>query len=336
MININGNSVRIGQFGVGPIGLESLRLAAKKNWAEVVGAVDVDPEKIGKDLGDLTGLRELKGRYVYGSFEELWEDADPHAILHTAGSDANTSIDQISPMAQRGLAVASSCEQLLYPELRAPEAANRLDDLCKDSGAKVVGTGVNPGFVMDVLPVCLSGVTTNVRGVFAERVVDASTRRQPLQKKIGSGMDPDEFRSRFSEGKAGHAGFRESAALIAHCLAWPIDEIIETCEPMIAEKPIMTEHFSVPQGKTCGLHQRVSVISDGEQKIELDLKMYLEAINPHDAVRIDGDPPIEAVVRGGVAGDQATVAALINSVPRLLRSSPGLLLMTDLPVPSWA
>lgn len=336
MININGSTVRIGQFGVGPIGLESIRLVAKKPWAQVVGAVDVDPEKIGRSLGELTGLEELKDRFVYGSFEELWEETEPQAILHTAGSSAETSISQIAPMARHGLAIASSCEQLLYPELRAPESSHRLDVLCKRHGARVVGAGVNPGFVMDVLPVCLSGVTTNVRGVFVERVVNASTRRGPLQRKIGSGMDPEEFRQLFAAGAAGHAGFRESAALIAHCLGWPIDEMVETCEPVIAKSVIVTEHFDVPPGKTCGLHQRVVVKSDGEQRIELDLKMYLDAEDPHDAVRVDGDPPIEAIVKGGVAGDQATVAAIVNSVPRLLRSSPGLLLMTDLPVPSWA
>lgn len=335
MISINGSTVRIGQFGVGPIGLSAIRLAAKKSWAEVVGAVDIDPEKVGKSLGQLTGLTELNDRYVYGSFEELWGKTDPQAMLHTAGSNAETSIGEIAPMAQRGLAVASSCEQLLYPRLRAPDAAHRLDLLCRDCGAKVVGTGVNPGFVMDVLPVCLSGVTTNVSGVFAERVVNASTRRRPLQQKIGSGMDPEEFRQKFADGAAGHAGFRESAALIAHCFDWPIDKIAETCEPVVADRPIVTEYFDVPPGKTCGLHQRVTVVSNGVQRIELDLKMYLDAEDPHDAVRIDGEPPIEALVKGGVAGDEATVAALVNSVPRLLRSSPGLLLMTELPVPSW-
>jgi 4-hydroxy-tetrahydrodipicolinate reductase len=336
VISANGSILRIGQFGVGSIGIESIRLAASKPWAEVVGAVDVDPAKIGRSLAELTGLDELSDRYVYGSFRELWEKTDLQAILHTAGSSAETSINEIIPMARHGLTVASSCEQLLFPQLRAAEASNRLDSMCKAYGARVVGTGVNPGFVMDVLPICLSGITTNVQSVFAERVVNASTRRKPLQQKIGSGMRPEEFRQRFAAGAAGHAGFRESAALIAHCLGWTIDEMLETCEPVIAERPLVTAHFDVPPGMTCGLHQRVVVRSQGEQRIELDLKMYLDAEDPHDTVRIDGDPPVEALVKGGVAGDQATVAALVNSLPRLLRSSPGLHLMTDLPVPSWA
>jgi hypothetical protein len=336
VINISNGRLRLGQFGVGPIGAESIRLAASKPWAKVVGAVDIDPTIIGRSLGELTGLADLNDCYVYGSFEELWEAQQPEAILHTAGSSAESSIHEIEPMAERGLAVASSCEQLLYPRLQAAESSLRLDALCRKMGARVVGTGVNPGFVMDVLPVCLSGVTSNVQSVYAERVVNASSRRMPLQRKIGSGMDPQEFRQRFSAGKAGHAGFRESAALIAYCLRWPIDEIIETCEPVVAEKNITTAYFDVPRGMTSGIHQRVRVISEGVERIALDLQMYLDAENPHDTVRIDGEPPIEVYVKGGVAGDQATVAALVNSLPRLLRSPPGLLLMSDLPLPSWA
>ena len=336
MINIRNGRLRLGQFGVGPIGAESIRLAASKPWAKVVGAVDIDPAMIGRSLGDLTGLAELDDCLVYGSFEELWEARQPEAVLHTAGSNAELSIHEIEPMARHGLAVASSCEQLLYPQLRAAESSQRLDALCRQMGARVVGTGVNPGFVMDVLPVCLSGVTSNVQRVYVERVVNASSRRLPLQKKIGSGMDPQEFRQRFSDGQAGHAGFRESAALIAYCLRWPIEEIIETCEPVVAQRNIATQYFDVPKGMTCGIHQRVTVISEGVERIELDLKMYLDAEDPHDMVRIEGEPPIEVSVKGGVAGDQATVAALVNSLPRLLRSPPGLLLMSDLPLPSWA
>lgn len=336
MINISNGRLRLGQFGVGPIGVESIRLAASKPWVKVVGAVDIDPNVIGRSLGELTGIPELDDCRVYSSFEELWEAQQPEAILHTAGSSAESSIHQIEPMARHGLAIASSCEQLLYPQLRAAESSQRLDALCREMGARVVGTGVNPGFVMDVLPVCLSGVTSNVQRVYAERVVNASTRRLPLQKKIGSGLDPEEFSRRFSDGQAGHAGFRESAALIAYCLRWPIDEINETCEPVVAQRNITTAYFDVPRGMTCGIHQRVTVISEGVARIELDLQMYLDAENPHDMVCIDGEPPIEVFVKGGVAGDQATVAALVNSLPRLLRSPPGLLLMSDLPLPSWA
>src|SRR5205814_122084 len=113
----------------------------------------------------------------------------------------------------------------------------------RESGARVVATGVNPGFVLDVLPVTLTGVCREVRGIYGERVVNAATRRGPLQKKIGSGMPPEEFRALFRAGKAGHAGFRESAALIAHALGWEIGQLEETCDPVFADHDIQTAFF---------------------------------------------------------------------------------------------
>ena len=133
----------------------------------------------------------------------------------------------------------------------------------------------------------------------------------------------------------GHAGFRESAALIAHAMKWELSEIAETCEPIVAQQDLCTEYFDVPKGKTCGLHQRAVGLCAGDARIELDLQMFLGAPAPHDRVRIDGDPKIEACVEGGVAGDHATVAALLNAVPRLLRTPPGIRLMTELALPCW-
>ena len=273
---------------------------------------------------------------VHASFEDLWQRVQPQVVLHTAGSKAAQVLEQMEPMVTRGVSVASTCEELLYPRLRAAKAASRVDAIAHENGGRIVATGVNPGFVMDLLPICLTGVSRSVNAISAQRVVNASTRRMPLQKKIGSGMDPAEFRRLFSEGKMGHAGFQESASLIAHAMGWPVDEIVETCEPMIAEREIRTKYFQVAKGLTCGLHQRCLVKSGNHTKIDLDLKMYLEAESPHDAIRIDGDPPLDVILRGGVAGDTATVAALVNIVPRLLKSAPGLHLLTDLALPAWS
>jgi len=326
----------IAQFGLGPIGIESVRLSATKPWVRIVGAVDIDPGKAGRPVAEVAGIGNLDGGRVYGTFAELLEDVRPQVVLHTAGSRAAEALAQIEPMCRRGISVASTCEELLYPMLRAPEEARRLDDICRESGSRVVGTGVNPGFVMDVLPICLSGVCRSVVKISAWRVVDASSRRKPLQRKIGSGLEPQAFNDLVQRGCAGHAGFRESASLIAHAMAWKLDDLQETCEPVIAVDEIRTEHFQVQRGFVSGLHQRCIGRVESEVRIELDLSMYLGAPDPHDAVRIEGDPRLEVRIPGGVAGDQATVAALVNVVPRLVRASPGLRLMTDLAVPAFA
>lgn len=327
------SKIKIAQFGLGPIGLETLKLASTKPWAEIVGGIDIDPAKIGKDLAELTQTPALKGALVYSSLDELLAKSRPDVIFHTAVSKVKAAYAQIEPMARRGISVVSSCEELLFPQLREPDLAAKFDEACKAGGARVVGTGVNPGFVMDVLPVCMTGVSRSVRAVHVQRVVNATTRRGPLQKKIGSGLAPEEFERLFNEGKAGHAGLKESLALVAHCLNWKITDLIEIGKAVVADHDIRTPHVDVKKGQCCGLHQRAEAKVNGQVCLTLDLKMYLDAANPHDACQIEGEPPLNVMINGGVAGDHATVAAVVNAAPRLLKSAPGLLLMTDLPVP---
>jgi len=325
--------IRIAQFGLGPIGIETLKLAGTKPWAEIVGGIDIDPQKIGKDLGELTQMKAARGKKVYVSLKELVAFKKPDIIFHTAVSKFKDAFSQIEPIARMGISVVSSCEELLFPQLCEPQLSAKLDQICKKSGARVIGTGVNPGFVMDLLPLCMTGVSRDVRAVHVQRVVNASTRRAPLQKKIGSGMAPEEFRRLFKAGKAGHAGLKESLALIAYCLGWKTGRIVETGDAVVADHDIHTQFLEVKQGQTCGLHQRAEAKVNGKVCLTLDLRMYLDAPEPHDAIQIEGEPPLNVVVNRGVAGDHATVAALVNTAPRLLKAKPGLLLMTDLAVP---
>jgi 2,4-diaminopentanoate dehydrogenase len=328
--------IKIAQFGLGPIGIETLKLAATKPWAQIIGGIDIDPAKVGKSLAEITGLASLGQSKVYRSLDELIAIGKPDVIFHTSVSKIKAAIAQIEPIVRAGISVVSSCEELLYPPLREPELAKQFDQLCKQHGARVLGTGVNPGFIMDVVPVCFTGVCRSVNAIHVQRVVNAATRRGPLQKKIGSGLAPAEFERLFAEGKAGHAGLKDSAALIAHCLGWKISELTETCRAVVADHNIKTPHVEVKQGQCCGLHQRGEAKVDGKLVLTLDLKMYLDAPNPHDACQIEGDPSLKLHLDGGVAGDSATVSSVVNAAPRILKAAPGLLLMTDIGVPCLA
>jgi hypothetical protein len=328
--------VQVAQFGLGPIGIAALQLAATKPWLEVVGGVDVAPDLIGRDLGDLTGAVPLRGRRVFATLGELLAEARPDVVLHTSVSRLAAAVAQMEPWLAHGLAFISTCEELVFPAYRDAALAARLDHACREYGARVFGTGVNPGFVMDVLPVTLSGVSRRVDSVSVQRVVNASTRRGPLQRKIGSGLAPAEFERRFKAAEAGHAGLKDSIALLAHGLGWTLDGITETGQAVVAERDLRTPHVEVRQGQCCGLHQTAVGTRAGQPVITLDLQMYLEAPNPHDAIQITGEPPLRLLIEGGVAGDSATVAALVNAIPRVLKAAPGLLLATDIPAPAFA
>ena len=329
--------IKVGQFGLGPIGLETLKLAAAKPWVQIVGGIDIDSAKVGKNLSELTGIASLGSSRVFASLNELLAATDkPDIIFHTAVSRLKDAFAQIEPIVRQGISIVSSCEELLFPAVREPILADRLDQLCKAGNARVLGTGVNPGFAMDVLPICLTGVCRNVGAVHIQRVVNASTRRGPLQKKIGSGLAPAEFERLFAADQAGHAGLKDSAALIAHALGWKLGNLTETCHAVVATHHIRTPHVDVKEGQCCGLHQRAEATVNGTVSLTLDLKMYLDAPDPHDACQIEGDPPLNLMIKGGIAGDSATVAAVVNAAPRVLKAPPGLLLMTDIGVPSFA
>ncbi|HYC70523.1 MAG TPA: hypothetical protein VEB66_04905 [Opitutaceae bacterium] len=326
---------KVAQFGLGPIGLESLRLAATIPTLEIVGAVDNDPAKAGRSLADLTGVGALDGLTVVRTVEDLFRENPPTVILHTASSSAATTFAQMRPALELGVNVVSTCEELIFPALRAPALAKEYDVLCRHAGARIVATGVNPGFVMDALPICLTGVCREVEAITIERVVDAATRRQPLQAKIGSGQPAAAFRERLASGRAGHAGLRESLALVAHALGWTLDAVHETAEPVVAAGAIRTEFFDVAPGQVCGIHQRAVGLVGGRERVVLDLQMYLGAPDPRDVIVVRGRPDLHLRLEGGVAGDTATIAALVNTVPRLLAAAPGLRLLTELALPVW-
>ncbi|MBI3884690.1 MAG: dihydrodipicolinate reductase [Opitutae bacterium] len=327
--------VKVAQFGLGPIGLESLRLAAAQPWMEIVGAADNDPAKAGRPLAEMTGLGSLDGLSVAPSLEEIFRDTQPDVILHTATSRARATLEQMRPALEVGVSVATTCEELVFPRLRVPDLFEEYHALCRHTGARLVATGVNPGFVMDLLPIGLTGVCRAVDHIRVERVVNATTRRRPLQAKIGSGQEAAAFRAKLQSGAAGHAGLRESLALVAHAMAWTLDEIREQSEPVVADRKLATEFFTVAAGQVCGVHQRVVGSVGPVEKISLELRMYLEALAPHDTIVISGRPGLHVTIAGGVAGDDATVASLINVVPRLLAAAPGLRLLTELAVPSF-
>ena len=186
-------------------------------------------------------------------------------------------MDQLLACLGAGLCIVSTCEELAYPFRKHPELSKTLDEAAQEEGVALVGTGVNPGFVMDKLPLTLSAVSQRIDWVSAVRIVDASKRRLPLQKKIGAGMTPEEFRAQVAAGVIKHHGLPESIAMVADGLGFALDDISETIEPMIAEEVIKTEFLEVAPGQVAGVHQVARGTAAGKEKIFMELKMYVGA-----------------------------------------------------------
>jgi len=327
------NRIRVVQFGLGPIGQACVNVLAQKSGVELVGGIDIAPNKIGKDLGEVCGLKNHLGAFVRGDVGAALAEWQPHVVVHTTLSFLDRIEDQLVALIRSRAHVVSSTEELFYPYRRNPEFCGRIDTLAKQHGVAIVGTGVNPGFSMDILPLCLTGVCTVVKKITATRVVDASRRRLPLQKKIGAGITRKEFRERVATGTFGHVGLRESAFAVMNAMGWPVDDIKESLKPMLANKKVQTPFLTVATGQITGIHQILRAKSGGQERLVLELQMHVGAKKPHDSIEIAGNPPLSMRIEGGIFGDTATIGALVNAIPKIMKAQPGLRTMLDLPVP---
>lgn len=323
-------ALRIAVVGLGPIGREVVRWATRRPGIEVVGAADIDPTLAGGDLGIVTGVEALQGRTVHERLEVLLDEVPLDVMVQTSGSRFLRVLPQIEAAVRRGVDVVSSAEEMIYPHHRHPREAADLDDLARLREVTVVGTGINPGFVMDRLPALVAAVCAAPLSVRVSRVVDAATRRAQLQRKIGVGMEPAVFAEAVAAGRMGHVGLVESGALLAHALEWDIDHFEEQIEPVVADRPLKTAHVAAQPGQVAGLRHRVRGISGGTVAIDLHLEMLVGAPEPVDELVIEGEPPLRLRFPGGIPGDIATVAALLDAVPRVHRAAPGLRTVLEL------
>lgn len=328
---IDGNKkLRVISYGLGPVGLAAARIVLDNNRLEIVGAIDIAEEKVSKDLGDLLTLDRKVGIRVSSNWRKVSNDSHADVVLHATGSRLEKVYSQIEDIVSAGINCVSSCEELFFPYTRHPDLSWKIDKVAREHQVTVLGTGVNPGFVMDALPLFLTGACKCVKGISVERVVDVSTRRFPLQKKVGAGLRPKEFENMVKEGMLGHVGLIETAQFLAHNLGWELDKFQEAIKPVIAQEPVSTQFFDVQKGYVVGINHTVYGVKNGERIIALTLKMYIGARDSRDVIHIEGDPALEVLIKKGVPGDIATAAILVNTVPLVAQARPGLLTVKDM------
>jgi 4-hydroxy-tetrahydrodipicolinate reductase len=317
------------QYGLGPVGCAVVRLGVERGL-RYIGAVDQDPGKVGRDLGLAAGLEEPLGVTVAGEAGKVLAQNGGLVVTHATGSSLRQVAGQLVDLLKAGCTVVSTCEELSYPYLRYPEEAALLDETAKKCGGRLLGTGVNPGFIMDFLPLALTAAAQKVTALRVERTVDAARRREPLQRKVGVGLSKEEYLRGVEEGRIRHVGLPESAAMLAAGMGWKLERFEEEIEPVIADRPLRGANGTVEPGFVAGTRQVLrGFVSGPEPEITLDLKMALGE-EEVDKIFIEGHPPLTFQVCGGVPGDLATASFLINSLAGLLELPPGLYTMLDL------
>jgi len=327
------NRIKVVIYGCGVMGRKMAQALLPKRSFQLVAAVDIDPQIAGRDLGELLDPPRKLGLKVSADARQVLAAKKPQAVIHTTTSHLKTVFPQIAECLRARANVISTCEELSYPYRRHPGLSRELDALAKKNKVTVVGTGINPGFLMDTLPLVLTAPCLKVESITVTRMMNSAKRRIPFQKKVGTALTPAEFRDQINNKIiTGHVGLLESINMIADGLGWKLDEAVELPpEPVLAEKDIPTGLGLVRPGNVLGLKSVAYATMAGRQVIRLIFTANAGVTEEYDEVLIEGLPRLQQRIIGGVHGDTGTVAVTINVVPRAVEALPGLKVMKDLP-----
>ncbi len=328
------NQINVLQIGLGPLGQKIAAFIAERNHIQTVAAVDKNPELTGKDLGRLTS-NASNGVIISESVKEALYNKEIDLAILTTVSDMERATPQILELLEFGLPVVSTCEELAFPWETARELALQIDEKAREKNVAVVGTGINPGFLMDALPTFLTAPCQKVESIEINRFQNAQYRRIPFQQKIGAGLSTEEFEEKKAAGTLRHVGLTESMQMIAHSIGWKLDHTEDIINPVFAEEDIETPHLHIKKGQVTGVCQIGRAYAEDQLRISLIFQATVGEKESYDEIFIKGNPNIHSKIHGGVNGDVATCAIVINTCAGIQKARPGLRTMTDIPVISY-
>lgn len=330
MGNAPSGPVPVVVMGLGFIGQQIARSALASPEVDLIGVVDHSPLFAGKKLGDLLKDPSAKLKISKDLAGAIGKTKGV-VVLQATGSRLPEVMEEVLEAVRLGCHVVSSCEELSFPHLKHEALADKLDRAASKAGVAVLGTGVNPGFVLDRLIATLGQVAGPINHVRAQRVVDARTRREALQRKVGAGLSEAQFDQKLENEELGHVGLVESCALAALGCGIDCDDFEEEITPVIAQEDIEGGAFVVKKGQVAGINQVAIGLEDGQERVRLELTIAVGADDPGDRIVLDADLRVELEIKGGVAGDRATANVLVNAAPRVAAAEPGLLTVLELP-----
>ncbi|MDI6860749.1 MAG: 2,4-diaminopentanoate dehydrogenase [Caldisericia bacterium] len=329
---------RVAVYGTGAMGSGIISLILEKKNLELVGVVSKRKERKGIDIGEIIGKGTLGIKISIDPLEVIKNGVD--IFIHATCSRVKDAYPEIVPILKNRVNVITIAEEMAYPWRASKELAESLDKLAKEGGVTLLGTGVNPGFVLDTLIIALTGVMKKINKIYAKRVNDLSPYGPSVMKTQGVGTTIEEFNEGLKKGEiVGHFGFPESISMICDALNWKLEKIEEYREPIISNVYRKTQYIEVKPGMVAGCKHVAKGFVDGEEKIILEhpqqILPQLEGVETGDYIFIEGEPPINFVNKPEIQGGVATISIAVNMIPIVYAARPGLLTMKDLPIPRF-
>lgn len=331
--------IRVLQWGLGAMGSGMARLVLEKTGLQLVAAIDYRPDYIGQDLGTVLKIDRQLGITVSGNLDEALDSEKVDVVVIATTSWVKDQMADLRRIITAGINCVSIAEEMADPYAQSPELAAELDDLCRKNNVTLLGTGVNPGYVLDLLVVALTGGNHNVERIEASRVNDLSPYGPTVMRTQGVGITPAAFKAGIEDGSiVGHVGFPESIHMISDALGLGVDRIEQLREPIISQVYRETPHVKVQPGMVAGCaHTGIGYRGDKEV-IRLvhpqQIHPHLEGQDTGDYINIYGKPEIHLSIKPEIAGGVATMGLAVNMIPHVFAATPGLKRMIDMPAPA--
>lgn len=331
--------VKVIIWGLGSMGKGMAELLLTKKGVDIVGAV-ARGEKVGRSMYEYLGLEKgPREDIIMGSFEDIVTEKAADVVLLCTDSFTRSAFDKMKYILEKKINVITTAEEMAYPQAQEPELARELDRIAKENGVTVLGTGINPGLIMDLLVVTLTGACYNVDHIEAKRVNNLSPFGPAVMREQGVGLKVEDFHRMNESGElSGHVGFEESVQMITDALGWKLSHKVKTSKsPILSSVYRKAPYALVKEGDVAGVDMRGYGYIDGELKIEMihpqQVEPHLEGVTTGDYIKIKGTPDISMAITPEVPGGIGTIAMCINMIPQVINSRPGLKTMIDLPVP---
>ena len=330
--------IKVAVWGTGMMGQGLLGyMLDRPKQIEIVGVIDRHPEKHGRTVGEVIGREcDIPVTADYDSVLAM----RPDVVCILTASNLNEIADQVEASVRAGANVIGIAETLSFPWASDAEWAERFDALAKENGVSILGTGINPGFILDALPIAMSSICLRVDQIIATRVNDLAPFGPTVMASQGVGTTVTEFEAGVADGSiVGHIGFHESIGLIGRALGWEIDEITETRAPIVSSVERVTASAHVMPGQVCGCRHTANGYSKGELKIELihpqQIRPELEGQETGDYIKILGDPNVTLSNQPEIPGGKGTYASIGNYIPLIGAAAPGIQTVADMPLPRF-
>ncbi len=331
-------NVRVIIWGFGVMGKGMAKMLLDKKGVDIVGIVD-RPKRAGKSMFELLGVEgNGKKDVITGPLEEVIYPEAADVVLLCTDSFVEPSFDKIKYICENKINVITTAEEMAYPMAQYPELSKKMDEIAKNNGVSILGTGINPGLVMDLLVLVLTGCMENVEHILARRVNSLSPFGKAVMQEQGIGISVEKFNELKSKGEmSGHVGFAESVQMIADGIGWKVDEFKQNMEPIVTDVDRVAPHGEAKAGSVAGVSMSAEAKVDGVNKIIMEHPQQIEpeqvGVNTGDYIVIEGNPPINMVNKPEMEGGVGTIAMCVNMIPQIINASPGLKTMLDLPVP---